>query len=172
MEDVFRICWGLVNIGSVYILVSSNMKPLLGSVNIWNRQHVILTADGCRYQVYDIQYTKAIPLPCLMSHLQKYNLFRVLFYKSITQCYQIWWNCWVKLTTTSRVIIPYPRPLSTKRTDVLPQDLAREVSKPRDSGLHPSNRYEIWVMLPKCLSSNTVVITSNLAASRLPEIWR
>ena len=58
----------------------------------------------------------------------------------------------------------YAGPLFAKRTDVLPQ-----VSKSRDSRLHFSNRA---AEMPVKFQSDTIIITSNLAASRLHEIWR
>ena len=56
------------------------------------------------------------------------------------------------------------------RTNVL---LPRKGSKSRDSGLDFSNHSEIWQApeMPVKFQSDTIIITSNLAASRLDGIW-
>ena len=73
---------------------------------------------------------------------------------------------------------PYFGPLFTKRIDVLPRDLVK--TRGRDIRIYT---FSMTVKLdkppgssaadmPVTFQSDTVIITSNLSASRLHEIWR
>ena len=75
-------------------------------------------------------------------------------------------------------IIPYTR-ASIHYADGRLSARSREVSKSRDLGLNFSNRFEIWLAprQHRCwdacqISERLIVITPNLTASRLREIWR
>ena len=76
-------------------------------------------------------------------------------------------------------IYPYSGPLFTKRTDALLQDLVKSAGKPRVSGSDVSIALKFdrhigssAAEMPVKFQSDMIIITSNLVASRLHEIWR
>ena len=68
-----------------------------------------------------------------------------------------------------------PGPVFTKQTDILPQDLVKSRSRFLNFPIalkfdkHLGNRA---AETPVGFQSDTIIITSNLVASRLHEIWR